>query len=151
MRDEPVPRYDGGMDGITGRHAGPAPAAPALSAWRRPHRHPVPGQQPGRQRKPVARFFPCGGSAVRRRRHRARQGDGQDGDHRTFTHKSPVQNIESTKEIKGEKIMEKVRKFDDEISGKYFRYTTIAYIDFEKKQKNIEDFKILIRDDNQQV
>lgn len=47
--------------------------------------------------------------------------------------------------------MEKVRKFDDEISGKYFRYTTIAYIDFEKKQKNIKDFKILIRDDNQQV
>lgn len=67
------------------------------------------------------------------------------------THTSLAQNIESTKEIKGEKIMEKVRKFDDEISGKYFRYTTIAYIDFGKKQKNIEDFKILIRDDNQQV
>ena len=31
--------------------------------------------------------------------------------------------------------MEKFRKFDDEISGKYFIYTTIAYIEFEKKQK----------------
>ena len=42
--------------------------------------------------------------------------------------------------------MEKVRKFDDEISGKYFRYTTIAYIEFEKKQKNIEDFIIHIKE-----
>ena len=47
--------------------------------------------------------------------------------------------------------MEKVRKFDEKISGKYFRYTTISYIEFEKKQKNIEDFEILIRDDNQQI
>jgi hypothetical protein len=68
-----------------------------------------------------------------------------------FTHTSPAQNIESNNEIKGEKIMEKVRQFDSEISGKYFRYTKIAYIDFEKKQKNIDDFKILIRDDNQQI
>ena len=39
------------------------------------------------------------------------------------------------KKLKEKKIMEKVRKFDDEISGKYFRYTTIAYIDFEKNKK----------------
>jgi len=47
--------------------------------------------------------------------------------------------------------MEKVRKFDDEISGKYFKYITTAYINFEKKQKNIEDFKIFIRDNDQEI
>jgi len=58
-----------------------------------------------------------------------------------FSHTSPAQNIEPTKEIKGEKIMEKVRKFDDEISGKYFRYTTIAHIDFKKNKKILRILK----------
>lgn len=47
--------------------------------------------------------------------------------------------------------MEKVRKFDDKISGEYFKYITIAYIDFEKKQKNIEDFIIYIKDDDNEI
>ncbi|NVI83196.1 MULTISPECIES: hypothetical protein [Janthinobacterium] len=47
--------------------------------------------------------------------------------------------------------MEKVRKFDDKISGEYFRYITIAHIDFEKKQKNIEDFIIYIKDDDNEI
>lgn len=47
--------------------------------------------------------------------------------------------------------MEKVRKFDDEISGKYLRYTTIAYIEFEKKQKNIEDFIIHIKEEDDEI
>ena len=47
--------------------------------------------------------------------------------------------------------MENSENVNHMISGKYFIYSIIAYEDFEKKQKNIEDFKILIRDDNQQV
>ena len=47
--------------------------------------------------------------------------------------------------------MEKVRKFDEKISGKYFRYITIAYINFEKKQKNIEDFIIHIKDEDNEI
>lgn len=47
--------------------------------------------------------------------------------------------------------MEKVIKFDDEISGKYFKYIIISYVDFKKKQKNIEDFRIFIRDNDQEI
>lgn len=32
--------------------------------------------------------------------------------------------------------MGKFRKFNDEISGKYFKYIIITYVDFEKKQKH---------------
>lgn len=31
--------------------------------------------------------------------------------------------------------MEKVREFDDEISGKYFKYIIISYVDFKKTKK----------------
>ncbi|WP_425252400.1 hypothetical protein ACPJXG_22595 [Janthinobacterium sp. NFX145] len=37
------------------------------------------------------------------------------------------------------------------ILGKYFIYSIIAYEDFEKKQKNIEDFIIYIKDEDNEI
>ena len=40
--------------------------------------------------------------------------------------------------------MGKVRKFNGEISGKYFKYIIIAYVDFEKKQKKLRILEYLL-------
>lgn len=41
--------------------------------------------------------------------------------------------------------------FNDRILGKYFIYSLIAYEDFKEKQKNIEDFIIYVKDQENEI
>ena len=58
-------------------------------------------------------------------------------------------NIPSQKTIQSK--MEKSENVGYMILGKYFIYSIIAYEDFEKKQKNIEDFIIYIKDEDNEI
>ena len=47
--------------------------------------------------------------------------------------------------------MENSENVNHMILGKYLIYSIIAYEDIEKKQKNIEDFIIYIKDENNEI
>lgn len=47
--------------------------------------------------------------------------------------------------------MESLENVNYTILGKYFIYSIIAYEDFEKKQKNIEDFIIYIKEEDNEI
>jgi hypothetical protein len=50
-----------------------------------------------------------------------------------------------------ESIMDNKDEINEEISGKYIENLFIAYTEFKKSQKNINDFTIQIQDNNEEI